>query len=193
MIVLIFHGSRDPDHNRQAAELARAVGADYAFMETEPKFRGGLGVPMFVADGADYRRALEIATVKAPPLVKWPGFAEYLRGLGAELYIFHGPDRGDVASLGLPVAFIEGEPNLDKAPCVEVAAPVVITRGHIYKLIQAKYSRCPARLMPPLAEQPKFVEYLRKTLPLVVQRFQNAEVMRDEELTKLPSNYAASE
>lgn len=182
MIVLIFHGSRDPDHNQQAAELAKAVGAGYAFMEVEPRFRGGLGVPVFVADGADYRRALEIATVKAPPLLGWPGFAEYLKGLGAQLYIFHGPDGGDVAALGLPVAFLEGEPNVDKAPCVETAAPVVLTRGYIYKKIEAKYRRCRARLLPPLAEQPAFVDYLRRTLPLIVRKYGVANSTTDDEL-----------
>ncbi|ABP51803.1 hypothetical protein [Pyrobaculum arsenaticum] len=176
MIVLIFHGSRDPDHNLQAAELARALGLGYAFMETEPRFSGGVGVPMFVADGADYRHAAEVATVKAPPLLRWPGFADYLKGLGAQLYIFHGPDRGDVAALGLPVAFLEGEPSIEDAPCVEMAAPVVLTRGYIYKKIAAKYSRCQANLLPPLAEQPTFIEYLRRTLPIIISRYRQADI-----------------
>ncbi|MEZ0319397.1 MAG: hypothetical protein ABWK05_05320 [Pyrobaculum sp.] len=171
MVVLIFHGSRDPDHNKQAEELARKIGADYAFLETEPLYKGGLGIPVFIADGADYRRALEIATVKAPPLVKWPGFREYLASQGAQLYIFHGPDRGDVAELGLPLAFLYGEPNIRNAPCVKTAAPVVLTRGYIYKQIEKLYSRCQARLLPPLAEQPTFVEYLRRTIPIVLRQY----------------------
>ncbi|MEM1597061.1 MAG: hypothetical protein QXP31_04415 [Pyrobaculum sp.] len=171
MVVLIFHGSRDPDHNRQAAELAKKIGADYAFLETEPFYKGGLGVPLFVADGADYRKALQIAPVKAPPLVKWPGFKEYLEGLGAQLYIFHGPDKGDVAQLGLPTAFLEGEPNIRDAPCVKTAAPVVITRGHIYKQIERLYSRCQTHLLPPLAEQPPFIEFLRRAIPLVLKQY----------------------
>jgi hypothetical protein len=168
-VVLIFHGSRDPAHNEQARRLAEAVGVRYAFMEAEPRFAGGLGVPIFVADGADYRKALEVATVKAPPLLRWPGFLDYLKGLKAQLYIFHGPDHfGEIKATGLPAAFLYGDPNIDEAPCVDVAAPVVLTRGYIYSMIKKKYRRCGARLLPPLAEQPAFVEYLREALPKIL-------------------------
>ncbi len=168
-MILIFHGSRDLQHNTQAIELAKSLGAGYAFMEIEPKFRGGLGIPMFVTDGSDYRKALEVATVKAPPLLKWPNFVNYLKSLAAELYIFHGPDTGDVRSLDIPVAFLYGEPNIEEVKCVTKAAPVVLTRGYIYKTIEAKYtSRCNAVLLPPLAEQEQFVQYLKATLPKVI-------------------------
>jgi len=171
VLVLIFHGSPDAEHNKQAAMLAKAVGAGYAFLEAEPMFTGGLGMPVFVADGADYRKALSIAAVKAPPLVKWPGFREFLLSLGAQLYIFHGPDRGDVGALGLPVAFLEGEPNIRDAPCVNVAAPVVLTRGYIYKKIESLYARCGARLLPPLAEQRQFLLYFKSVLPIVLEKW----------------------
>lgn len=172
MIVLIFHGSRDEEHNRQARQLAETLGYSYAFMEREPYFNSGLGIPMFIADGADYRKALHVATVKSPPLIKWPGFVEYLKTLGAELYIFHGPDHGgEIGGLGLPVAFLEGEPNVSTAPCVKTAAPVVLTRGYIYKKIAAAYSRCGAELLPPLVEQRQFVEYLRQVIPHIVRRY----------------------
>lgn len=110
-VILLFHGSRDHQHNEQAKALAEAVGAGYAFMEAEPRFAGeGLAIPMFIADGEDYRKALAAATVKSPPLLKWPGFVDYLRSLGAQLYIFHGPDAtGEVKATGVPVAFLYGE------------------------------------------------------------------------------------
>ncbi|ACB40817.1 hypothetical protein [Pyrobaculum neutrophilum] len=173
-IVLIFHGSRDPTHNAQAAEIAKALGVSYAFLEAaEPRYRGGgLGVPMFIADGSDYRKALEVAAVKAPPLLGWPGFVEYLRGLGADLYIFHGPDaEGQIRGTGLPVALLHGEPNVESAPCVAAAAPVVLTRGVIYNEIARRYGRCRTRLLPPLAEQPGFIEYLRRALPAVLDLY----------------------
>ncbi|MFN7105848.1 MAG: hypothetical protein ACK4M3_04625 [Pyrobaculum sp.] len=163
-MILIFHGSRDLTHNRQAIRLAEAVGAKYAFMEVEPKFRGGPGVPIFITDGVDYRKALKLATIKAPPLVMWPGFIEYLKSLNADLYIFHGPQHGDIK----PIALLYGEPNLRDTPCVKTAMPVVLTRGYIYRKIEAEYtSRCPARLLPPLAEQKQFVEYLKSALKLI--------------------------
>ncbi|MFN3803570.1 MAG: hypothetical protein ACK4SY_00760 [Pyrobaculum sp.] len=169
-MILIFHGSTDLTHNQQAIRLAEAVGAKCAFMEVEPRFRGGLGVPIFITDGADYRKALEIATVKAPPLVRWPGFIEYLKSLDADLYIFHGPDYGGIKDL--PIALLYGEPNLRKAPCVKTAMPVVLTRGYIYRKIEAEYtSRCPASLLPPLAEQEPFVEYLKATIKTIVDTY----------------------
>ena len=171
-IVLLFHGSRDQGHNKQAKSLAEAVGVRYAFMEIEPRFSGeGLAVPVFIADGEDYRKALKVATVKSPPLLGWPGFVDYLRRLGAELYIFHGPDRGDVVATGLPAAFLHGEPNIETAPCVDVAAPVVLTRGYIYKKIQERYGRCRAELLPPLAEQPEFIKYLREAIPTILKHY----------------------
>jgi hypothetical protein len=172
-VILLFHGSRDHQHNEQAKALAEAVGAGYAFMEVEPRFAGeGLAIPMFIADGEDYRKALAAATVKSPPLLKWPGFVDYLRSLGAQLHIFHGPDAtGDVKATGIPVAFLYGEPNVDTAPCVDVAAPVVLTRGYIYKKIQERYGRCKAKLLPPLAEQPEFIKYLRETIPTILKYY----------------------
>ena len=172
-VILLFHGSRDRQHNEQAKALAEAVGAGYAFMEAESRFAGeGLAIPLFVADGEDYRRALAVATVKSPPLLKWPGFVDYLRSLGAQLYIFHGPDRaGEIKAAGMPVAFLYGEPNVDMAPCVDVAAPVVLTRGYIYKKIQERYGRCKAKLFPPLAEQPGFIKYLREAIPTILKHY----------------------
>jgi len=172
-VILLFHGSRDHQHNEQAKALAEAVGAGYAFMETEPRFAGeGLAIPMFIADGEDYRKALAAATVKSPPLLKWPGFVNYLRSLGAPLYILHGPDAtGEVKATGIPVAFLYGEPNVDAAPCVDVAAPVVFTRGYIYKKIQERYGRCKAKLLPPLAEQQEFIKYLRETIPKILKYY----------------------
>ncbi len=171
-VVLIFHGSRDQRHNEQAKALAEAVGAGYAFMEAEPKFQGGLGIPMFITNGEDYRKALKVATVKSPPLIRWPGFVEYLRSLNAELYIFHGPDEtGEIKATDLPIALLYGDPNIDQAPCVETAAPVLLTRGYIYNKIEERYRRCKAKLLPPLAEQPEFTEYLRKTIPTILKRY----------------------
>jgi len=72
-VILLFHGSSDHQHNEQAKALAEAVGAGYAFMETEPRFAGeGLAIPMFIADGEDYRKALAAATVKSPPCLSGP-------------------------------------------------------------------------------------------------------------------------
>lgn len=173
-VVLIFHGSRDSMHNTQVAEIAKALGVSYAFLEAaEPRYRGGgLGVPIFITEGSDYRKALEVAAVKAPPLLGWPGFVDYLRGLGADLYIFHGPDAGgQIRHTGLPVVFLYGEPNIDSAPCVTTAAPVVLTRGVIYNEIARRYSRCKTQLLPPLAEQPGFIEYLRRALPVVLDLY----------------------
>ncbi|MEM1836541.1 MAG: hypothetical protein QXU58_03060 [Pyrobaculum sp.] len=170
MIVLIFHGSRDEEHNRQAIELARRLGYGYAFMEIEPRFKEGFGIPMFITDGADYRKAIEVATVKSPPLIRWPGFINYLKSLQADLYIFHGPDYGgEIEKTGLPFALLEGEPNIDYVDCVEKAAPVVLTRGYIYKKIAEKLRRCETQLLPPLVEQEGFVTYLRETLPVVLK------------------------
>lgn len=166
-MLLVFHGSRDADHNEHAARIAQALGLKYAFLYVEPRFTGGPGIPMFISDGDDYRKALELSSIKTPPLIRWPGFVDYLKSLGTGLYIFHGPDRGE-SNLGLPVAFLEGEPSLGGAPCVETVAPVVLTRGHIYKKIAEKYARCNARLLPPLGEQEAFLQYLKTAIPQVV-------------------------
>lgn len=166
-MILVFHGSRDDRHNRQAAEFAMWLGFKVAFMEAaEPRYRGEPNaVPIFIAPGADYEKAAKATGSKVPPLLLWRGFVDYLKGLGADVYIFHGPDEtGAIRETGLPVAFLYGEPSLDKIPCPKRAAPVVLTRGFIYDRIVEKLARCQSEVLPPLFEQPGFEEFFKKAL-----------------------------
>jgi hypothetical protein len=169
-IVLLLHGSRDPRYKESVKAFAERLGVRYAFLNEPTKPSGALYVPVFVAGGGDYKRAAALAGSSIPPLARWPGFGDYLRSLGADLYIFHGGDDeeyiSDVKSLGLPYVFLEGEPSIQQSSCRDLAAPVVLTRGTIYDRIEAAWrdAGCRGKLLPPLFEQEGFVDYFSQAL-----------------------------
>lgn len=175
-LILLLHGSKDSAYVESVAAFARRLGLGYAFLKGFEKREGAVYVPVFVANGEDYKWAVELSGFRVPPLARWPGFAEYLRGLGADLYVFHGsPDPAyvsDVESLGLPYAFLEGEPDLRSKGCPRSAAPVVLTRGVIYNAVASAYRSmgCSTALLPPLFEQPQFAEYFSEALEALLRR-----------------------
>ncbi|MEL9990284.1 MAG: transposase [Thermoproteus sp.] len=170
MIVLLLHGSRDPRYLESVRAFAEALGLRYAFLEDFSPIHGAVYVPVFIASGGDYRRALRLSGSSIPPLARWPGFKEYLKGLGAAVYIFHGSRDveyvEDVRSLGLPYVFLEGEPSIGPDACRGVGAPVVLTRGVIYDRIVSAWrsAGCRGELLPPLFEQEGFARYFSEAL-----------------------------
>ncbi|MFB6490573.1 MAG: transposase [Thermoproteus sp. AZ2] len=162
-VVLVLHGSKSPDYLASASSFSKRTGLRYVFVE-DLKAQSGeaVYVPVFVAGGADYRRASEMSGSSIPPLARWPGFADYLRGLRADVYVFHGGDpeaEADVEALGLPYVYLEGKPHITSRGCVGRAAPVVLARGVIYNRIAEAYRGCPTELLPPLFEQEGFADY----------------------------------
>ncbi|CCC80802.1 sirohydrochlorin chelatase [Thermoproteus tenax] len=177
-ILLLLHGSKDPRYRESVERFAGRLGLKYAFLEGFEPRPGVLYLPIFVAPGADYRKALSLANLKAPPLIRWPGFADYLRSLRADVYIFHGSDEpeyiNEVASLGLRFAFIEGEPSLKSVGCRGLGAPVVLTRGIIYDRASELWREagCRYELLPPLFEQEGFVQYFSSALSSLLAKIQ---------------------
>ena len=169
-IVLVLHGSRDPRYVESVDMFARRLGLRYVFLKDLRREPGAVYVPIFVAGGGDYRRAVALSSSSVPPLARWPGFGEYLKALGAGIYIFHGGDDeeyvSDILSLGLPYVFLEGRPSIGPESCRDVGAPVVLTRGVIYDRIEAAWRRagCRGRLLPPLFEQEGFASYFSRAL-----------------------------
>ncbi|MEZ0248086.1 MAG: transposase, partial [Thermoproteus sp.] len=168
------HGSRDPRYLESVRKFAEALGLGYAFLEGFTPIRGAVYVPVFIAGGSDYRRALRLSGSSIPPLARWPGFKEYLKGLGAAVYIFHGSREEeyieDVRSLGLPYVFLEGEPPVGPDACKGVGAPVVLTRGVIYDRMASAWrdAGCREELLPPLFEQKDFARYFSEALRSLV-------------------------
>lgn len=169
-----MHGSRDPKYVDSVEAFAKRLGVGYAFLKDFERRPGVVYVPVFVASGGDYRRAVQLSGSSVPPLVRWPGFGEYLKSLGADVYIFHGGDDeeyiSDVRSLGLPYAFLEGAPSIGPESCGGTAAPVVLTRGVIYERIEAAWrsAGCGGELLPPLFEQEEFAAYFSRALKLLL-------------------------
>lgn len=170
MIALLLHGSRDPGYLDSVEKFAKRLGVGYAFLENFEKRPGVVYVPVFVARGEDYRRAVYLSGSSTPPLARWPGFGDYLRSLNADIYIFHGSyDEeyiSDVRSLGLPYVFLEGMPSITPESCGDVGAPVVLTKGVIYERIKSAWrgAGCKGILLPPLFEQEGFISYFSNAL-----------------------------
>ncbi len=169
-VVLLLHGSRDPRYLESVKAFAEKLGVGYAFVRNFARTPGALYVPVFIAGGGDYRAAAALAGSSIPPLARWPEFGDYLRSLGAGMYIFHGGEDeeyiSDVESLGLPYVFLEGEPSIGPPYCRDVAAPVVLTRGIIYDRIEYAWrgAGCRGELLPPLFEQEGFAAYFSRAL-----------------------------
>ncbi len=174
-VVLVFHGSHDVRHVRAALDFARRVGARAAFKEvSRPSLsdvRGNVYVPMFLGWGKDYMEAVSLTGSPIPPIMEWPGFGEFVRSLGARLYLLHGSHErrylGEVEMLGVDYAFLVGEPNVAGVPCPPTAMPLVLTPGAIHdKLVERISSRCPetALVGRPLVEMPRFQRYFTDTL-----------------------------
>ncbi len=174
-LVLVFHGSHDPRHVRAALAFARRVGARVAFKEASRPgigdVRGDIYVPMFLGWGKDYMEAASLTGSTIPPIMEWPGFGDFVRSLGASLYLLHGSHEErylqEVEMLGVDYAFLVGEPNVAHVPCPPTAMPLVLTPGAIHdRLVGRLSSRCPGTVLVggPLVEMPVFERYFRGAL-----------------------------
>ncbi|WP_054842203.1 hypothetical protein [Vulcanisaeta distributa] len=183
-IVIVLHGSRDPNYVNSVRRFAENVGVDYAFVSySKPSINevvGDLYIPLFIGYGKDYERAVDIAGFEAPPLLKWPGIRDFLLSLGPGLYVFHGDnDQRFIENVGdlnlYDVAFLKIEPTLRSYlanHCPNRVIPVVLTQGMIYKeILTMVKNSCPNAevLRPPLFELQRFMNYFRDSLPWLIQ------------------------
>ncbi|GAB6943873.1 hypothetical protein [Vulcanisaeta sp. JCM 14467] len=182
-IVIVLHGSRDPDYINSVKRFAEGVGISYAFISySKPSINdvaGDIYIPLFVGYGKDYERAVSITGFEAPPLLRWPHVGDFLLSLGPGLYVFHGENDqrliDDINRLGLhDVVFLKIEPTLRNYltnHCPDRVIPVVLTQGVIYKEILAMVrDSCPnAEVLRPLFELQEFITYFRGSLTWLVQ------------------------
>ncbi|WP_252900243.1 hypothetical protein [Vulcanisaeta sp. JCM 14467] len=93
-IVIVLHGSRDPDYINSVKRFAEGVGISYAFISySKPSINdvaGDIYIPLFVGYGKDYERAVSITGFEAPPLLRWPHVGDFLLSLGPGYMYFMG-------------------------------------------------------------------------------------------------------
>lgn len=120
-VVIVLHGSQDPDYIDSVRHFAENVGLYYAFISySKPSINDVVGdvyIPLFIGYGKDYERAVAVTGFEAPPLLEWPGVRDFLLGLGPGLYVFHGENDvrfiSDLGKLNIrDVAFLKIEPTL---------------------------------------------------------------------------------
>jgi len=184
-IVIVLHGSRDPDYVKSVEEFARSVSVRYAFKElARPLIHevpGDVYLVLFVGYGGDYEDAVNKVGYATPPLLEWPGFVELISSLKPELVVLHGNNykrfheevRGLISG-GLNVAFLEVEPSVStvlRSHCPTRILPLVLTRGVIYRRITREVREyCPStELLPPLFELGVFREYFLGMLNWVLR------------------------
>ncbi len=182
-VVIVVHGSRDPDYIDSVRNFANNVGVLYAFNSlAEPSVNdisGDVYVPLFVGYGKDYDNAVAITGYESPPLLEWPGIKQFLLNLGPGLYVFHGENDqrflNEIDRLGLTdVAFLKLEPLLNNYltnHCPNRLIPVILARGSIYKeILTTTQNLCPnTNVLRPLFELREFMDYFRGVLPWLIR------------------------
>ena len=182
-VVIVLHGSRDPDYIDSVRRFAESLGIGYAFVSySRPSISDVVGdvyMPLFVGYGKDYDRAVAATGFETPPLLRWPHVRDFLLSLGPGLYVLHGDDDprfiNDVSGLGIrDMAFLNIEPTLENYltnHCPGRVIPIVLTQGVIYKeVVNTVKNSCPdTEVLKPLFELREFMEYFRNSLPWLIQ------------------------
>ena len=165
----MFHGSvTGGDYVVDATKFAEEVGGVAAFVEgvgPRPWEVEGIRVPIYVAYGKDYERALAISDVPLPPIITWPGLAGLIAD--ADAVALHGSDhpanRYYLERLGKPYITLS---DLDGGPqCRGVVQPLVLFRGWTYSRFAKSLKGCVLR--EPLGLMPEFAKLART----IVNRF----------------------
>ncbi|ADN50393.1 hypothetical protein [Vulcanisaeta distributa] len=182
-IVIVLHGSRDPDYLSSVESFAKNVGVSYAFTSySEPSINNVIGdiyIPLFIGYGKDYERAVAITGFETPPMLEWPYVRDFLLSLGPGLYVFHGENDprfiDSVSKLSIQdIVFLKIEPMLEDYlinHCPGKVIPVVFTQGVIYKEISTvvRKSCSNTEVLKPLFELQEFITYFRNLLPWLLQ------------------------
>ncbi len=182
-IVIVLHGSRDPDYLSSVESFAKNVGVSYAFTSySKPSINdvtGDIYIPLFIGYGKDYERAVAITGFEAPPMLEWPHVRDFLLSLGPGLYVFHGENDprfiDSVSKLSIQgIAFLKIKPTLEGYlinHCPSKVIPVVFTQGVIYKeiLTVVRKSCSNTEVLKPLFELQEFIAYFRDLLPWLLQ------------------------
>ncbi len=182
-VVIVLHGSRDPDYLGSIRNFAESVGVDYAFISySRPLVNevvGDVYIPLFIGYGKDYDQAVAVTGFEAPPLLRWPRVRDFLLGLGPGLYVLHGEGDprfiNDVGRLNIhDVAFLKIKPTLRDylaSHCPGRVIPIILTRGVIYKeVLTTVRDSCPnTKVLEPLFELREFMNYFRDSLQWLIR------------------------
>jgi hypothetical protein len=177
-VVIVLHGSGDPDYINDVRNFAGRINVSYAFVShVKPLVNeviGDIYIPLFVGYGSDYDKAVSIIGYASPPLLDWPGIREFLISLGPGLYVFHGDDDPrfirEIGNLDLGnTAFLAIKPGLAELLgryCPDKVIPILFTNGVIYKrVLDVTKSLCPSTYVErPLFELESFINYFMKSL-----------------------------
>jgi hypothetical protein len=177
-VVIVLHGSEDPDYLSDVDYFARRANVSYAFIShARPlvhEVHGDIYIPLFIGYGSDYDRAVSTTGYSSPPLLDWPRVREFLLGLGPGLYVLHGNDDPrflkEVANLGLVnIAYLMVKPRLEEVlsrDCPGRVIPVLFANGTIYKrILEVTGTLCPNTYVEkPLFRLDSFINYFRSSL-----------------------------
>jgi len=168
-VKLILHGSKDPRYLKSVSDFAAALNIQYSFQCPGP----GHGIPLYVARGNDYEKAEAACVSGVPPLLEWPGFIDFINGLGVDLIAMHGSNKPlSLSGLRPDIAFIEsGEPLLSdyvRKRCPGSTLILLLAPGIIMDKAIEQLRRCSPNVMGPLMEMESFREYFRRVLPIMI-------------------------
>lgn len=174
-LVMLIHGSRDPEYLSSVAEFSRRLGLGYSLMLNGITQGDGLTFPLFVEYGYDYERALSRAQLKVKPLLEWPGFMDSLISNTSGVVIMHGSrnprfrqELNSLINAGIRAYLLVGEPNISDMVnhCPVEAYLLFLFRGSIVnKVVKEVKGICPGvRLRGPLCCDEWFISYLREKL-----------------------------
>ena len=170
-LVLVFHGSvTGGDYVSDATRFAEEVGGVATFVEgvgPRPWEVEGVRVPIYVAYGRDYERALALSDVPLPPIIAWPGLNKLIAD--ADLVALHGSNHPAnqyyLKRLGKPYITL-GDLN-GEARCSGVVRPLVLFRGWTYSRFLKSLRGCVVR--EPLGLVPGFASLAKSLIDTFIR------------------------
>jgi|GEM_PF-552837 hypothetical protein len=174
-LVMLVHGSRDPEYLNSVREFSQLLGVGHSLMLNGETHGKGLTFPLFIEYGDDYERALAKANLKVKPLLEWPGFIETLRENVSGAIVMHGSrnprfreELSELVKAGLKVYLLVGEPNISSIAneCPSEVYLLFLFRGVIFNRAAAEVkANCgDVEVKGPLYREPWFISYLKANL-----------------------------